>query len=243
MAIGGALRAALRAGDFVKTAAESRRRARALADLNVRGGIGNPGRARGADEFLRRQGVDVDGMIAPGTGDPYMDWVSGGRTNVMPAYTESPFGGLVFESRSSNPFAPGSRGRTRVSGDAIDYNLQRGVDGGLGNRAYMYSGGPIEAPYEGFRVWPGMGTDGFPRTFDAPPPWMGRGTSPPVNRTTMYDSFYGDEFPRAFPRSPYDEPFSMFEPRFPTNNRFTEPNVRLGDPYLPYSSFFYGTGY
>jgi hypothetical protein len=201
MAIGGALRAALRAGDFVKTAAESRRRARALADLNARGGIRGPVMDTG------------EGLVARGF-DFFED---GGR------------------------FARGSTSPNRPRFDVIR-------DPATGNRrVYPNPPGlrsnPIEAPYEGFRVWPGMGTDGFPRTFDAPPPWMGRGTSPPVNRTTMYDSFYGDEFPRAFPRSPYDEPFSMFEPRFPTNNRFTEPNVRLGDPYLPYSSFFYGTGY
>ena len=39
MAIGGALRAAIKAADWVNVARESRRRARALADLNARGGI------------------------------------------------------------------------------------------------------------------------------------------------------------------------------------------------------------
>lgn len=39
MAVGGALRAAMKAGNFVKVASESRRRARALAELNARGGI------------------------------------------------------------------------------------------------------------------------------------------------------------------------------------------------------------
>lgn len=39
MAVGGALRAAIRAGNWVSAARESRRRARALADLNASGGI------------------------------------------------------------------------------------------------------------------------------------------------------------------------------------------------------------
>jgi hypothetical protein len=56
----------------------------------------------------------------------------------------------------------------------------------------------------------------------------------------MYDPYYGDEFPSAFPRSPYDEPFPMFEPL--PFAKPSDPNIQYGGN-LPYSSFFYGTGY
>jgi hypothetical protein len=56
----------------------------------------------------------------------------------------------------------------------------------------------------------------------------------------MYDPYYGDEFPSAFPRSRYDEPFPMFEPL--PFARPSDPNIQYGGN-LPYSSFFYGTGY
>lgn len=204
MAIGGALRAAMKAGNWASAARESRRRAAALAELNIGGGLKSTGRSRNIQLNDVYEVDDIPGLMGGGIG----------------ARSSTPGGRTLFRGMENTE-------------NRMTYNPQ------MLNRGYN----PIQAPYEGVRVWPGMGTDGFPRTFDAPPPWMGRGPQPPVSRTTMYDSFYGDEFPSAVPRSPYDEPFPMFEPSFPTNNRFTEPNVRLGDPYLPYSSFFHGTGY
>ena len=62
MAIGGALRAALRAGNWAKTAMESRRRARALADLNAKGGIQQ--RNVGPAQWMRDQGMSK--TIPPG---------------------------------------------------------------------------------------------------------------------------------------------------------------------------------
>jgi hypothetical protein len=134
MAIGGALRAAIKAGNFVKVASESRRRARALAELNARGGIGRPGRARGADEYLRGRGVDVDAMTAPRTGNPYADWV---EEDFGPIFSDSPFGGVNFFDR----------GRTmKFGGEGARYNLPMTLPTGS-----RYQG-PIQAPYEGMRV-------------------------------------------------------------------------------------------
>jgi hypothetical protein len=165
MAIGGALRAAIKAGNFVKVASESRRRARALAELNARGGIGRPGRARGADEYLRGRGVDVDAMTAPRTGNPYADWV---EEDFGPIFSDSPFGGVNFFDR----------GRTmKFGGEGARYNLPMTLPTGS-----RYQG-PIQAPYEGVRVWPNN-YGGAPVEYSPNfiPPWMGRGTPPPVSQ-------------------------------------------------------------
>jgi hypothetical protein len=71
MAIGGALRAAMKAGNWIKVASESRRRARALADLNVRGGIRGPVMDTG--EGLVARGFDFfegGGRFARGSTSP-----------------------------------------------------------------------------------------------------------------------------------------------------------------------------
>ena len=138
MAIGGALRAALRAGNWARTAVESRRRARALADLNARGGIRGPVMDTG--EGLAARGFDV---------------FDGG-------------GGFAIGSSSPN--------RPR-------FNVIR--DPATGNRQVYanppgFRANPIEAPYEGFRVWPRGTRSFFGLTGDMPAgnvagPFMGRG--------------------------------------------------------------------
>jgi len=173
MAVGGALRAALRAGRFGTAARESRRQARAVRSINERGGFrmapepSSSLEMRGYDRFMG-QGY---GETARGNAvifDPY----TGART-VLPQTLDDALTG-----------APMPRG-------------------------------PVAAPYEGVRTWSGRADDGFPRSFDAPPPWMGRGTPPPSRSYTMYDSYAGNEFPSAVRRSPYDEAFTMFEPYSP----------------------------
>jgi hypothetical protein len=169
MAIGGALRAAIKAGNWASAARESRRRARALAELNARGGIGRPGRARGADEYLQGRGVDVNAMTSPGTGNPYADFVTNTypqRYNQALPYAESPFGGVVVQ---------GPRGRSRYGGEGYDFNFDDIGVGGVANDG-MYRG-PIQAPYEGVRVWPNDG--GLPSMSGfGTGPWMGRGLGP-----------------------------------------------------------------
>lgn len=197
MAIGGALRAAIRAGRFGTAARESRQRARALRSLNATGGVGNSPRRLPLEErgFERMSGF---------------------------GYGETPRGNALVDNTFTGT-------RTVMPQGLDDYMFARPLPRS-----------PIEAPYEGVRVWSGRTDDGFPRSFDAPPPWMGRGPAPETRRTIMYDPYYGDEFPSGFPRSPYDTPFPMFEPlpfAMPSN-----PNVQYGGN-LPYSSFFYGTGY
>jgi hypothetical protein len=181
MAIGGALRAAIKAGNWTSAARESRRRARALAELNLRGGVGRPGRARGADEYLRGRGVDVDAMTAPGTGNPYMDWV---EEDFGPIYSDNPFGGVNFFDR----------GRTmRFGGEGAAYNLPATLPAGS-----RYSG-PIQAPYEGFRVIPQSSQmSSFRNSGDLvgpPGPWQGRGrgtewAQSPVNGYDALDGTY-----------------------------------------------------
>ena len=117
-------------------------------------------------------------MTAPGTGNPYMDWVSGSRDMRAP-FSSSPFGGVVFDEtwRGSRM---GTGPRTRIAGDAIDYNLPSGIDGPRGARPFNRTGFPIEAPYEGMRVLPGPQFSRADDIYDwgsAQPPgrWMGRG--------------------------------------------------------------------
>jgi hypothetical protein len=157
MAVGGALRAALRAGRFGTAARESRRQARAVRSINERGGFrmapepSSSLEMRGYDRFMG-QGY---GETARGNAvifDPY----TGART-VLPQTLDDALTG-----------APMPRG-------------------------------PIEAPYEGFRVWPGTRLPGFgeemqvgavpggtmrsmkagvPFSVGQAPPWIGRGSAP-----------------------------------------------------------------
>ena len=197
MALGGVLRAAIRAGRFGEAARQSRRQARALRSLNETGGVGR---------FQR----------------------------------QLPFEERGFERMSGRAFGATPRGNAVVVDPAtgrrtvLNQNFDDFMEAGPLPRS------PIAAPYEGVRVWGGRTDDGFPRSFDAPPPWMGRGPAPETRRTLMYDPYYGDEFPSGFPRSRYDEPFTMFEPL--PFARPSDPNIQYGGN-LPYSSFFYGTGY
>jgi len=157
MAVGGALRAALRAGRFGTAARESRRQARAVRSINERGGFrmapepSSSLEMRGYDRFMG-QGY---GETARGNAvifDPY----TGART-VLPQTLDDALTG-----------APMPRG-------------------------------PIEAPYEGFRAWPGTRLPGFgeemnvgalpgarvvstspgvPFSLNSPPSWVGRGEPP-----------------------------------------------------------------
>ena len=219
MAIGGALRAALKAGNFTSAARESRRRARALAELNASGGIGRPGRARGADDYLRSRGVDVDSMTAPGTGNPYMDWVD---EDFGPTFSDNPFGGVNFYNRGN---------RMRFAGEGADYNLPATLPTGSRYR------GPIQAPYEGVRVLPGR-VDEMGETLVRPGPWRGRGEGTfwdegPINGFDNMDgSYWGSVFPSGFtPNSLLESaPWRMFaNPRMTGGaNRAISTGRRIG---------------
>jgi hypothetical protein len=128
MAIGGALRAALKAGDFVQAAMQSRRAARALSDMNRRGGLSSAG--GDATDFLGSRGFDTRAMTAPGTGNPYMDWTEPMIDPGLPAFADSLGGGYVLEMPRG--------GRQRFDGVAA--NMQLGRRSGFGG---------IQAPYEG----------------------------------------------------------------------------------------------
>ena len=151
MAIGGALRAALRAGNWARTAVESRRRARALADLNARGGIRGTGRMNTSLE----RGIDD------------ATWARGPRGNEV--------------------FINPSTGARRVPFDPRMTQMQRGSN-------------PIEAPYEGFRVWPRINYDGM--RYGNPGPWMGRGRAP-------WD-VYADQGYMGANRAPAGWPFEQY---------------------------------
>ena len=150
MAIGGSLRAALRAGNWAKTAMESRRRARALADLNARGGI------RGSREMDSLWNRGFDQPFGPGA--------------PMVGYT--PRGGQIIGNETT--------GARSVLG-------------------FQHS--PIQAPYEGFRVW-NPGND----YFNAPPPFVGRGR-PPFPDMPLLEQ-YG--YPVLAPS--FNDPYSMNVP-------------------------------
>lgn len=205
MALGGVLRAALRAGDWARAAAQSRRQARALRSFSPEFGTG---RGTSAEDFLRSRGVDVEGMLAPGTGNPYMDWVSG-PTNYMPDYASSPFGGVVQRGLLGS--------RSRFGGVGFDYNFPRGIDD---VNPYQEFRGPIVAPYEGFRALPGGYNPRMGETMSRPGPWMGRGRGTewaelPLDGGPPYDSgSYFEQFPG--PRAGvFNNPFDNIGPTFP----------------------------
>lgn len=139
MALGGALRAAIKAADWVSAARESRRRARALADLNARGGI--RGRSVSPGRYLESRGVDVEGMLSPGTGDPYMDFVGPYPSGFV---ASAPRGGGVV-------VANGFGNRSVFTGSGFDQRFPRGLEG-TESAPLFGTRNPIEAPYEGVSV-------------------------------------------------------------------------------------------
>ena len=126
MAIGGSLRAAMKAGNWAKAAMESRRRARALADLNARGGIrGGEGMrfARAGEGTSERT---LDSLIDRGFQPDMYAWNATG-----------PRGNQVF-------LDPNTGARELIG---------RNFSQRMGQRGYGIAGSnPIEAPFEGFRV-------------------------------------------------------------------------------------------
>jgi len=101
MAIGGALRAAMKAGNWASAARESRRRARALAELNARGGIRGTGRMnasleRGIDDGTWARGPGGNEIfINPETGArrvPFDPWLIQMRRGSMPI--QAPYEGM-----------------------------------------------------------------------------------------------------------------------------------------------------
>ena len=233
MAIGGSLRAALRAGNWAKTAMESRRRARALADLNARGGVGGRGGRsgpEGAIDYLRNTGVD------PAANQRFMD------TGQMYAGDFNP----AFES-----------------GRLFGYDMPGGRIGFLdpvtrSRQTQAWRGGapdPIQAPYEGFRVLPEGGR------YDArygeysgrgrPGPWQGRGRGTnwgelPVNGFDAADGSYFEQFPGPRPLGgplPWDNrpafPWQMFaDTGVPTPTR---PGIR-GMQTIPFDEIMSARG-
>lgn len=107
MALGGVLRAALKAGDWARAAAQSRRQARALRQFSPEFGerTSTFGRTypERAYDYLRRQGVDVsqyenalgrapyDSPTAGGgTARAYFDWDGDGGREIFPPEMYSP---------------------------------------------------------------------------------------------------------------------------------------------------------
>ena len=100
MAVGGALRAAIKAGNWASAARESRRRARALAQLNASGGVGNNTNRKGvygAIDYLNRTGVE------PAANQRFMDTGQMYPGDYNPAFEsgrlfgyDMPGGGIAF---------------------------------------------------------------------------------------------------------------------------------------------------
>ena len=171
MAIGGALRAAIRAGRFGTAARESRQRARALRSLNATGGVGN---------YPRRLPLEERGF----------ERMSGF------GYGETPRGNALVDNTFTGT-------RTVMPQGLDDYMFARPLPRS-----------PIEAPYEGVRVWPGTRLPGFgesmqvgavpggtmrstrpgvPFSVGEAPPWLGRGPvpAPTTGRFFPRDMSYG----------------------------------------------------
>jgi hypothetical protein len=120
MAIGGALRAAMRAGNWAKTAMESRRRAAALADLNARGGIRGSGGMRFPGDYadeatigtLQSRGFlpNRNGWDAPGPrgGTVFANEYTGAREVLPPPYMGRP-GPIEAPYEGMRVLPPGSK--------------------------------------------------------------------------------------------------------------------------------------
>jgi hypothetical protein len=165
----GALRVALKAGQWARAAAESRRQARAMRQLSDSGFVRDYVNAQkfdpiSADTYLRGRGVNYDGPP---------NWSINGQNFPRGSFmSESPFGGTAY-------VLPGV-GRQRFGGEGTDWMVAGGGTGDFGNFDLGYRRSMM-APYEGMRTW--RNPLGFgPQSFDALPPWSGGGTPPPFIR-------------------------------------------------------------
>lgn len=153
MAIGGALRAAIKAGNWASAARESRRRARALADLNLRGGISNASLGPRSQGF--RRGITYNDQYGSfEDASRGMDWDDLG----LFGEGRTPRGNMVTEW-------PGGNFGGRIVDPPMNLMLPRQPRAGMR---------PIEAPYEGMRVLPGR-VNRYGDTPLPPGPWQGRG--------------------------------------------------------------------
>ena len=190
MAVGGALRAALKAGRFSAAGRESRRQARALADLNRRGGIsGGPSELASALEQRGFERYAGTGFGATPRGNMVtVDPVTGART-VFPQTLDDFSTGVPMPRGPIESPLEGVRvwPGTRLPG--FGEHMSVGA----------VPGGTMRA------IHPGV-----PFSVDVPPPWMGRGPAPtpstgrflPRDMETgggrMYDFEMGDLQGRQF---------------------------------------------
>lgn len=199
MAIGGALRAAMKAGNWAKTAMESRRRAAALADLNARGGITQSGLSPA--NYLRRQGVE------PGPSVP------------MGGIAESPFGGrrIVMDpggGRSTAPSFVGPSTRSRPMGSPIEapYEGFRVLPGRVDRMGDTFS---PPGPWQGR----GRGTEWLELPIDGGPPYSSGSYFEPFRgnnilfpeRLNSFEWTRFGQYPRPTPAS---RNFNVESPRY-----------------------------
>lgn len=176
------IRLALQAGN-IRDALRLSREARALNNLNATGGVRRPGRASEASEYLRNQGVDVDAMTSPGTGDPYMDFVGPYPSGFVATAPRG--GGVVVDS--------GSGSRSVFTGSGFDQRFPRGLEG-TESAPIFGTRNPIEAPYEGFRAFNGVE--------EYVPDWVGRGNAPAVDQPWLESHGYYDAYRPYDPMDP-----------------------------------------
>ena len=151
----GALRAAIKAGNWAQAAMQSRRQARALAGMNARGGIQSTG---------IRENVSPETLFDRGY-----------RYGVVPP-SRMEMAGLPLENNGL-PFAYTTR-NTPPSGRINYVNPETGARATFSpNVGLPRYGNPIEAPYEGMRVLPGL-ADAEGMTSLPPGPCQGRGQGP-----------------------------------------------------------------
>jgi len=147
MAVGGTLRAAIKAGRFGAAARESRQRARSLQGMDFSNPQLRPLEERGFERMSGR--------------------------------------GYGATSRNSAIVVDPATGRRTVLPQNFD-DLMEGLPAGRR--------GPIEAPYEGFRVFNGIE--------ESVPPWTGRGRAPFADQPWLESSGYFDAYAPYNPRNP-----------------------------------------
>jgi hypothetical protein len=208
MALGGVLRAALKAGDWARAAAQSRRQARALRQFSPE--FGQRSMPVPADEFIMRsreaRGLPAD-LTPEDTWNSLEVFRGGARPRAGAFLGESPFGGNVYGT---------GMGRQRFAGEGLDFNMRGGYGGDYGSAFDNGYRAPIMAPYEGGRAWPSRTEMGVPVAYRGQRilPWVGRGRPNLVRYGEAASSPSGPFEFMAYPQysgvDPYFDPSDAF---------------------------------
>jgi hypothetical protein len=141
----GILRSALKAGQWAKAAAESRRQSRILRELSSN--LNWSGVPRTADEFIESSRAArglPSGLTERDIADSFRVFAGGSRPRANAFLGESPFGGNVYGT---------GMGRQRFAGAGLDFNMMGGYNGTYGSAFDNGFRSPIASPYESFATY------------------------------------------------------------------------------------------